>query len=258
MASCARTGASSRRARRWRSTRPSRNRLGISSIKWELEDLSFFYLEPAKYQPDHAAWSPRAATSARRYLEQVIGITARRARPRRASRTPQIMGRPKHLYSIYQKMTKKGKDFSEIYDLIAVRVIVDDGARLLLGCWAPSTRCGTPCRDASKTTSPCRSSTCTRRLHTTVIGPAGRPLEVQIRTEEMHRTERVRRGRALALQGEGLARAATPALDQQLAWLRQMAGLAGRDAGLARVPEGPEGRPVRRPRCSCSRRRARP
>ena len=100
---------------------PIAHRLGINSIKWELEDLAFFYLEPNKYkQISRMVTESRAERE--EYLEQIIGIL--HGEMEKVGIQAQIMGRPKHLYSIYQKMTKKGKGFSEIYDLIAVRVIV--------------------------------------------------------------------------------------------------------------------------------------
>lgn len=97
----------------------------------------------------------------------------------------QIMGRPKHLYSIYQKMTKKGKGFSEIYDLIAVRIITSS----VKDCYSALGAVHTlwhPCPAASKTTSPCRSTTCTRACTPPSSARAGIPFEVQIRTKEMH------------------------------------------------------------------------
>ena len=100
---------------------PIAHRLGINSVKWELEDLAFFYLEPAKYrQVAKMLTESRAEREA--YLGKVLDIL--KAEMDKLGIEAQIMGRPKHLYSIYQKMTKKDKDFSEIYDLIALRLIV--------------------------------------------------------------------------------------------------------------------------------------
>ena len=102
---------------------PLANRLGMGSIKWELEDLSFFYLEPSKYQLVQKMVSEtREAREA--YLERAIG-DLRGELDQVGLEKAKITGRPKHLYSIYQKMSKKDKDFSEIYDLIGLRVIVD-------------------------------------------------------------------------------------------------------------------------------------
>ncbi len=194
---------------------PLAHRLGISSIKWELEDLAFYYLEPHKFhQVSRMVAESRKARED--YLQQVIdqlreeleaiGVKAR------------ISGRPKHLYSVYQKMSQKGKDFNEIYDLIALRVIVDSvkdvyGALgTVHSIWKP-----VPGRFKDYVAMP--KFNMYQSLHTTVIGPSGSPLEIQIRSEEMHRTAeygvaahwRYKEG----MRGED-------AFDERLAWLRQM------------------------------------
>ena len=162
---------------------PIAHRLGINNIKWELEDLSFFYLEPNKFkQVSRMVTESRAEREG--YLDQIIEIL--RDEMEKVGIQAQIMGRPKHLYSIYQKMTKKGKGFSEIYDLIAVRIIVKSvkDCYSALGAvhtlWHPM-----PGRFKDYIAMP--KFNMYQSLHTTVIGPAGRPLEVQIRTEDMHR-----------------------------------------------------------------------
>ena len=194
---------------------PLAHRLGISSIKWELEDLAFYYLEPRKFhQVQKMVAESRAAREA--YLQQVIdqlqgelaiiGVEA------------DISGRPKHLYSIYQKMSHKGKDFNEIYDLIALRVIVDSvkdvyGALgTVHSIWKP-----VPGRFKDYVAMP--KFNMYQSLHTTVIGPAGRPLEIQIRTEEMHRTAEY--GIAAHWRYKEGARG-DESFDERLAWLRQM------------------------------------
>jgi GTP pyrophosphokinase len=194
---------------------PLAHRLGISSIKWELEDLSFYYLEPHKFhQVSRMVAESREAREA--YTRQVIdelteqlsavGITAR------------IQGRPKHLYSVYQKMSQKGRDFDDIYDLIALRVLVDSvkdcyGALgTVHSIWKP-----VPGRFKDYVAMP--KFNMYQSLHTTVIGPSGAPLEIQIRSEEMHRTAeygvaahwRYKEGH----RGED-------SFDERLAWLRQM------------------------------------
>ena len=162
---------------------PIAHRLGINSIKWELEDLSFFYLEPNKYkQVSRMVTESRAERE--KYLADVIAVLHEEMG--KVGISAQIMGRPKHLYSIYQKMTKKGKGFSEIYDLIAVRIITSSvkDCYSALGAvhtlWHPM-----PGRFKDYIAMP--KFNMYQSLHTTVMGPAGRPLEVQIRTEEMHR-----------------------------------------------------------------------
>ena len=133
----------------------------------------------------------------------------------------QVMGRPKHLYSIYQKMTNKSKDFSEIYDLIAVRLIVPTvkDCYSALGAvhtiWHPM-----PGRFKDYIAMP--KYNMYQSLHTTVIGPAGRPLEVQIRTEEMHQQSEFGVA-AHWLYKEGARKGkGSGAFEEQLAWLRQM------------------------------------
>jgi guanosine-3',5'-bis(diphosphate) 3'-pyrophosphohydrolase len=163
---------------------PLAHRLGIHAIKWELEDLSFATLHPRKYseikqlvsqqRDEREAYVARAGQYLQKELE-AVGIQA------------DISGRAKHFYSIYSKMTKKGREFNEIYDLTAMRVIVDSvkdcyGAiGVIHSLWKPL-----PGRFKDWVAMP--KFNMYQALHTTVIGPEGRPLEIQIRTEEMHRT----------------------------------------------------------------------
>ncbi len=198
---------------------PIAHRLGINSIKWELEDLAFFYLEPNKYkQVSRMVTESRGAREG--YLQDCIDVL--HDEMGKVGIEAQIMGRPKHLYSIYQKMSKKGKGFSEIYDLIAVRIIVKSvkDCYSALGAvhtlWHPM-----PGRFKDYIAMP--KFNMYQSLHTTVMGPAGRPLEVQIRTEEMHRASEY--GVAAHWrykESGGSGRGSADALDQQLAWLRQM------------------------------------
>ena len=197
---------------------PIAHRLGINSIKWELEDLAFFYLEPSKYrQVANMITGSRAEREA--YLNEVIEIL--KDEMEKVGIDAQVMGRPKHLYSIYQKMTNKSKDFSEIYDLIAVRLIVPTvkDCYSALGAvhtiWHPM-----PGRFKDYIAMP--KYNMYQSLHTTVIGPAGRPLEVQIRTEEMHQQSEFGVA-AHWLYKEGARKGkGSGAFEEQLAWLRQM------------------------------------
>lgn len=195
---------------------PIAHRLGINNIKWELEDLSFYYLEPNKYkQVSRMVTESRSEREG--YLDQIIGILHEEME--KVGITAQIMGRPKHLYSIYQKMTQKGKGFSEIYDLIAVRIIVPSvkDCYSALGAvhtlWHPM-----PGRFKDYIAMP--KYNMYQSLHTTVIGPAGRPLEAQIRTESMHRQSEY--GVAAHWRYKEKGGKSDRAIDQQLAWLRQM------------------------------------
>ncbi len=196
---------------------PIAHRLGINSIKWELEDLAFFYLEPNKYK-QLARMVAESRSEREHYLEQVINILHEELD--KVGIKAQIAGRPKHLYSIYQKMTKKGKGFSEIYDLIAVRIVVKEVSECYsaLGAvhtlWSPM-----PGRFKDYIAMP--KFNMYQSLHTTVIGPAGRPLEVQIRTEEMHRTSEFGVAAHWRYKEKG-GKGGDAAMDRQLAWLRQM------------------------------------
>ena len=196
---------------------PIAHRLGINSVKWELEDLAFFYLEPNKYkQVSRMVADTRGERE--EYLNNVVDII--HDEMGKVGIDARIMGRPKHLYSIYQKMTKKGKGFSEIFDLIAVRIIVQSvkDCYSALGAvhtlWHPM-----PGRFKDYIAMP--KYNMYQSLHTTVMGPAGRPLEVQIRTEEMHRASEY--GVAAHWRyKEGGGRVSRDELDSQLAWLREM------------------------------------
>jgi len=163
---------------------PLAHRLGIHSIKWELEDLAFSSLHPRKYTEIKSLVSQQRTEResyverAGRYLKQelsAVGISA------------EVSGRAKHFYSIYSKMTKKGREFNEIYDLTAMRVVVDSvkdcyGAiGIIHSLWKPL-----PGRFKDYVAMP--KFNLYQALHTTVIGPEGRPLEIQIRTRDMHYT----------------------------------------------------------------------
>ena len=194
---------------------PLAHRLGISSIKWELEDLAFYYLEPKKYhQVQKMVAERRAAREV--YLADVIDTLHRELHEVGVS--ADISGRPKHLYSIHQKMSQKGKDFNEIYDLIALRIIVSSvkdvyGALgTVHSIWKP-----VPGRFKDYVAMP--KFNMYQSLHTTVIGPAGRPLEIQIRTEEMHRTAEFGIAAHWRYKEGGRGDAS---FEERLSWLRQM------------------------------------
>jgi GTP pyrophosphokinase len=163
---------------------PLAHRLGISRLKWELEDLSFKHLEPNKYyELTQKVVSNREERE--EYIENCISTIEENLEE--AGVNAHIYGRPKHLYSIYQKMVRQNKDFSEIYDLIALRVIVNnvkecyEALGIMHEIWNPI-----PGRIKDYVAMP--KSNMYQSLHTTVIGPKGNPLETQIRTWDMHRT----------------------------------------------------------------------
>jgi GTP diphosphokinase / guanosine-3',5'-bis(diphosphate) 3'-diphosphatase len=166
---------------------PLAHRLGIHHLKWELEDLSFQVLHPRKYAEIKAMVADRRAD---REAQVEAAAETLRAELEKADIPADIAGRAKHFYSIYDKMAKKGREFNEIYDLTAMRVIVErsgeEGTRdcygalgLIHSLWKPM-----PGRFKDFVAMPKLNRY--RSLHTTVIGPSGTPLEIQLRTREMH------------------------------------------------------------------------
>ncbi len=163
---------------------PLAHRLGIWQIKWQLEDLAFKYLEPQKYE-ELAARVQRTRKEREEDINEAIRLLKERLE--KAKLRAEVHGRPKHLYSIYQKMLREEIDIEQIYDLLAIRVIVDTirDCYLALGIvhelWLPI-----PGRFDDYIAKP--KPNMYQSLHTKVYGPHGQPLEVQIRTWEMHRT----------------------------------------------------------------------
>jgi GTP pyrophosphokinase len=196
---------------------PLANRLGINSIKWELEDLAFYYLEPTRFsQIQRMVAESRAARE--KYLDNTIADLE--SELSRGNVKAKITGRPKHLYSIYLKMAEKGKDFSEIYDLIALRIIVDTVADCY-SCLGTVHTLWSPMPGRFKDYIAMPKFNMYQSLHTTVIGPAARPLEIQIRTKEMHRTSEY--GVAAHWRYKnGSSDQFDAVFDEQLLWLHQM------------------------------------
>src|SRR5256884_5695058 len=193
---------------------PLAHRLGIGQIKWELEDLAFRILEPdacedvakriARKRHEREQLVPDLSDALARELEKV-GITA------------DITGRPKHIFSVWQKMTRDQKDFNEIYDLSAIRVLVDSVRDCygVLGVvhslWKP-----VPGRFKDYVAMP--KSNGYQSLHTTVIAHTGEPIEIQIRTQEMHRVAEFGVAAHWTYKEGGKA----ASFDQKLSWLRSL------------------------------------
>jgi len=198
---------------------PLAHRLGIHAIKWELEDLAFATLHPRKYREikqlvaqqrdEREAFVNEAGEFLGRELGDV-GIEA------------EISGRAKHFYSIYTKMTKKGREFNEIFDLTAMRVIVGSvkdcyGAiGVIHSLWKPL-----PGRFKDFVAMP--KANMYQALHTTVIGPEGKPLEIQIRTREMHDLAEYGIAAHVAYKEGG----ASDPRREKMTWLRQLVEAEG-------------------------------
>ncbi|MGH3664583.1 MAG: RelA/SpoT family protein [Egibacteraceae bacterium] len=163
---------------------PLAHRLGMQNFKWRLEDLSFATLHPKRYDEIKAMVAERQPERDR-YLDQVVAEVDERLRGVKIR--AEITGRPKHYYSIYEKMVVRGKEFDDIYDLVGLRVIVDSvkdcyaALGTLHAMWRPI-----PGRFKDYIAMP--KFNLYQSLHTTVVGVTGKPIEVQIRTKAMHRT----------------------------------------------------------------------
>lgn len=211
---------------------PLANRLGIWQLKWEMEDLSFRFTEPATYK-----FIAGQLEEKRVEREALIDAAVRRLQAALAEAhiSAKVYGRPKHIYSIWNKMRVKRLEFHELYDLRALRVIVPD-ERSCYGVLALVHSMWTPVADEFDDYISRPKPNGYRSLHTVVVDEQGRSFEIQIRTEEMHRFAEYGMA-AHWLYKESGARggkvAATSGYDQKLAWMRQLLSWDG-DA----VPEG--------------------
>ncbi len=162
---------------------PLAHRLGMNTIKWELEDLSFAILQPKVYDEIVRLVAERAPQR-EEFLSQVMEQV--RADLKAAKIKAIVTGRPKHYYSIYQKMVVRGRDFHDIYDLVALRLLVDTARDCYAALGVMHVR-WTPLPGRFKDYIAMPKFNMYQSLHTTVLGPQGRPVELQIRTHDMHR-----------------------------------------------------------------------
>jgi GTP pyrophosphokinase len=195
---------------------PLAHRLGIYRIKWELEDLSLRYLEPDTYYS-----LVEQIAKKRREREDYINLVISRLQEKldEAGIKAEISGRPKNFYGIYQKTVGQGKSLGEIYDLTAVRVIVDT----IRDCYATLGIMHTmwkPIPGRFKDYIAMPKQNMYQSLHTTLVGPSGEPFELQIRTHEMHRTAEY--GIAAHWKYKEGGRAVDSQSDEKLTWLRQI------------------------------------
>jgi GTP pyrophosphokinase len=204
---------------------PLANRLGIWQLKWELEDLAFRHLEPETYQKI-AGWLDEKRGGREGYIELVKRQLGEALKAQGVD--AEVAGRPKHITSIWKKMQKKAVPIGELYDLRAVRVLVKDvpACYAALGAvhalWTPI-----PSEFDDYIARPKRNDY--RSLHTAVIGPEGKTLEVQIRTHDMHAQAEL--GVAAHWRyKEGRSAPADAGLDRKIEWMRKLLD-GGRDAG---------------------------
>jgi guanosine-3',5'-bis(diphosphate) 3'-pyrophosphohydrolase len=162
---------------------PLAHRLGIADVKWQLEDLAFAVLHPKRYAEIEQMVATRSPER-EEYLERVLD--ALRSRLSELHITADVKGRPKHYWSIYEKMVVRGKEFDDVQDLVGVRVIVDS-VKDCYGALGSIHALWKPVQGRFKDYIAMPKFNLYQSLHTTVVGPGGKPVEVQIRTQEMHR-----------------------------------------------------------------------
>ncbi|NDZ95208.1 RelA/SpoT family protein [Streptomyces sp. SID6673] len=200
---------------------PLAHRLGMATVKWELEDLSFAILHPKRYEEIVRLVADRAP-SRDTYLARVRADVNNALGGSRIEAT--VEGRPKHYWSIYQKMIVKGRDFDDIHDLVGIRILCDEvrdcyaAVGVVHSLWQPMAG-----RFKDYIAQP--RFGVYQSLHTTVIGPEGKPLEVQIRTHEMHRTAEfgiAAHWRYKERKGKNPRRSTDAAEIDDMAWMRQL------------------------------------
>ena len=197
---------------------PLASRLGIWQFKWEMEDLSFRYLEPRTYRSLAQQLDERRSTR-EGYIAEVVELLRKELGA--AELSAKVTGRPKHIYSIWRKMQKKGLEFDQLHDVRAVRILVDS----IGDCYAALGLVHTlwphiPKEFDDYITNP--KSNMYRSLHTAVVGPGGQTLEVQIRTHEMHEHAEYGVAAHWLYKEKPQQGAGASTLDEKVAWLRQV------------------------------------
>jgi GTP diphosphokinase / guanosine-3',5'-bis(diphosphate) 3'-diphosphatase len=195
---------------------PLANRLGVWELKWQLEDLALQNLDPVAYH-EVADLLAEKRKEREDYLERVIAVLRQRLQQEHIQ--AEVTGRPKHIYSIYQKMRQKEREFQEIYDVRGIRVLVDE----VRDCYAALGTVHTMWRPIAGQFDDyiaMPKDNMYQSLHTAVIGPEGRPLEVQIRTYKMHYVAEYGIAAHWRYKEQGKRDAS---LDAQIALLRQVA-----------------------------------
>jgi GTP diphosphokinase / guanosine-3',5'-bis(diphosphate) 3'-diphosphatase len=193
---------------------PLAHRFGMATIRWELEDLSFKFLEADAYRD--LAKKVQAKRKERERMIAAIGRPLEEAL-KEAGVPAEITGRPKHLWSIHKKMQARNKPYEEIYDLLAIRMLTETvrdcyhGLGIIHTLW-------TPVHERFKDYIATPKSNMYQSLHTTVYGPSGKLYEIQIRTWDMHRTAEV----GIAAHWKYKEGSAGTEIDEQLAWFRQI------------------------------------
>jgi GTP pyrophosphokinase len=203
---------------------PLAHRLGIHNLKWQLEDLAFAALHPRKYQ-EIQKWVAQRRADREDFVDEAAEFL--RTELARTGIRADITGRAKHFYSIYVKMSRRGKEFNEIFDLTGLRVLVDSvkdcygAVGIIHSVWKPI-----PGRFKDYIAMP--KFNMYQSLHTTVIGPGGKPLEIQIRTVDMHQTAE------FGVAAHWLYKEKGERDPDKLAWLGQMMEWQSETTGDAR------------------------
>ena len=196
---------------------PLANRLGIGQLKWELEDLSFRYLHPETYKRIAKQLSDKRLDR-ESYMENMVSLVS--SKLAEAGVKAQVYGRPKHIYSIYKKMSQKNYEFDQLFDIRAMRIVVDE----IQDCYAALGIVHTSWRHLPKefddyVATPKQNGY--QSIHTVVFGPEGKTVEIQIRTEEMHQDAELGVA-AHWMYKEGALPGRGSGYEQKISWLRKL------------------------------------